>query len=114
MNLGWLGEGRMFRKPSNLQIGIFMALFGIIVMCLVGVIFITNSYEANQPFGPTYGSTNWQVATYIELTSTEIAQIDQRLTLTAKIQTIVNHIDQSNTAMAKTQTREATPKPPQN
>lgn len=88
-----------------------MALFGIIVMCLVEVIFITNSYETNQPFG---GSTNWQVATYIELTSTEIAQIDQRLTLTDKIQTIVNHIDQSNTAMAKTQTPEATPKPPQN
>ncbi len=98
----------MFKRPSNLQIGIFMALFGIIVMCLVGAIFITNNYEANQPFGPTYGSTNWQVATYIQLTSPEIARIDQRLTLTAKIQTIESHIDQSNALIARTQTPEVT------
>lgn len=109
MNLGWFGEGCMFRKPSNLQIGIFTALFGILVVCLVGVLFFTQDHKNTSQYATILYGTNPYVETYIVETSTEIVRIDRRLTLTAKIQTIESHIDKSNTLIARTQTPEVTP-----
>lgn len=98
----------MFRKPSKLQIGVFIALFGILAVCLVGVLFFTQDHKNTSQYATILYGTNPYVETYIVETSTEIARIDRRLTLTAKIQTIERHIDQSNTLIARTQTPEAT------
>ncbi|MBI5927872.1 MAG: hypothetical protein HY862_01075 [Chloroflexi bacterium] len=102
----------MFRKPSKLRIGIFMALFGILSVCFVGVLFFTQDDEDISQYATILDDTNPYVSTYIVQTSTALALIDRILTLVAKTPTMEDataQIDHIRAVIAGTQTAEATP-----